>query len=520
MDLRTLSKTDQPQGQPGVTPAGAAGRVPGPRRRWVTRVALPVAIVLITLALIGYAARDLILPARSVEVVRVTALSGSPAESGTAGDSVVGPASVVAQAPGWVEPDPYPIYVSALADGVVREVLVLEGEAVTKGQSLVHLVEDDALLSLESARAELDRRRAALVAAETDFNEPVALRRADAVSKARVAEARAALSRLDAEVAKEEARLAELTAAYERLKAMTERSVSALQVDAAKYQAQSQQAVVTATRQRRPELEAQVEGAEADHAAAKRDLELKVQLRQQLDDATAAVKAAQVRVDEAELRLKRMTIKSPVDGVVMARLVSPGTKLMLASDQPHSAHPIHLYDPSKLQVRVDVPLADAAAVGVGQRAKIIVDVLPDVEFDGVVTRLVHLADIAKNTVQFKVAIQSPSALLKPDMLARVKFLSTGSTNSGAGGEPIAAGTSAVAIRRSAVAQGDEPAVWWVSPVDSRIERRAIKLGRELGDNRVVVRDGLNPGDVIINQPAADLQDGQRVRYGKTNAAAD
>ena len=166
---------------------------------------------------------------------------------------------------------------------------------------------------------------------------------------------------------------------------------------------------------------------------------------------------------------------------------------------------------------MDVPLVDAAAVGVGQRAKIIVDVLPDVEFDGVVTRVVHQADIAKNTVQFKVAIQSPSALLKPDMLARVKFLSTGSTKSGGAGQAIATGTAAVAIQRSALAEGDEPAVWWVSPVDSRIERRPIELGRELADNRVVVRDGLNPGDVIINQPAADLQDGQRVRYRNADA---
>ena len=34
---------------------------------------------------------------------------------------------VVVQAPGWVEPEPFGVYASALADGVVKKVYVLEG---------------------------------------------------------------------------------------------------------------------------------------------------------------------------------------------------------------------------------------------------------------------------------------------------------------------------------------------------------------------------------------------------------
>lgn len=518
MDLQTLSRTTK-SSTDAATSDGAAQRVPKPRRRWVTRVLLPVAVVLSVLMLIAYASRDLILPARQVEVVRVVAIAGSTSKPG---DTDVNtkrdvPTSVVAQAPGWVEPDPYPTYVTALANGVVQHILVLEGESVKAGQTVVQLVKDDAELSLAKTRAELDQRRATLAAAEADFKEPVALVRAEAVAKAGVAEAKANLMRLDAEIAKENARLDELSAAYDRLKAMNERSVSALQVEGAKYQVKSQEAVVKATRQRKPELLALLESAEASHVAAKRDLELKTTLQKAMDESKAALNAAKVRVNEAELRLQRMTIKSPVDGVVMARLVSPGAKLMLGSDQPHSAHAIHLYDPAKLQVRVDVPLADAAAVGVGQRAKIVVDVLPNIEFDGVVTRIVHQADIAKNTVQFKVAIDKPAPQLKPDMLARVKFLSSdrgGSTSL----EASSSGTTAVAIQRNALIQGQQPAVWWVSPENSRIERRPIKLGAAFSDDSVMVSSGLNPGDVIINNPQADLEAGQRVRYDVAQSA--
>lgn len=517
MDLQTLSRAAGARTSPSVQPGAAADRVPRPHRRWLTRAAMPAGIVLAVLGLLAYAAGDWLIPAPRVAVVRATALPAQAnAGAATASDPAAQPATVVAQAPGWVEPDPYPIYVSALADGVVERIEVLEGETVEAGQALVQLVDDDARLALASVRAELQRREAALTAATTDLEEPVALRRAAAVGEARLAEAEAALARLEAEIAKEQARLEELAATYERLAGLTQRSVSALQVEAAKYQVASQEAVVQATRQRRPQLEAVVEAAKAELVAAKRDLELKTQLRRARDEAAAAVDAARTAVAEAELRLERMTIEAPRAGVVMQRLVAPGDKVMLGADGRHTAHAVHLYDPESLQVRVDVPLADAAAVGVGQRARVIVDVLPDTEFEGVVTRVVHQADIAKNTVQFKVAIENPSPLLKPDMLARVKFFGGGSdaspTPRSDGATAGRGGQSVVIARRAVVDRGDGDAfVWWVSPTDNRLQRRAVDVGAVREEGTVVIRSGLNPGDVLVARPGPDLAAGQRVR---------
>ena len=71
----------------------------------------------------------------------------------------------------------------------------------------------------------------------------------------------------------------------------------------------------------------------------------------------------------------------------MARLVEPGSKVMLNMDHPRSAQVVRLYDPNRLQVRVDIPLVDAAKVGVGKPAEVIVEVLPDKADDGMkVTR--------------------------------------------------------------------------------------------------------------------------------------
>ena len=511
MDLQKL--TNQGQQRPGdgaSTPA-----VPPPKRRWLTRIVLPIAILLATLALILYAARDVIQPATQVRTTRAVAVATG--NTGATSQTVSNRAStVVAQAPGWVEPDPYPIYATGLANGIVESVHVLEGDAVEAGQLLVQLVAEDAELALSQTRAELARAQARLTAAQIDLDEPIALRRAAAIAKAQVDAKQAALTRLDAEVASEKARLDELTAAYDRLARLDGRAVSDLKVEEAKYRAQSQRAVLEAIRQRQPELQAQLETAEAEHAAAKRNLELQTQLKRARDEAVAAKDAAETAVQEAELRLKRMTIHSPIGGVVMARLVGPGSKVMLDMDAPHSAHTIHLYNPKQLQVRVDVPLADAAKVGLGQRADIIVDVLPDVVFEGSVTRLVHQADIAKNTVQFKVAVTAPSPLLKPDMLARVKFYSGESGPSISHTSSDAGSGSPVAVRASAVVeQGDQPYVWWVSPISQRIEKRTIAVGDPRGDGSVTITSGLNPGDLVVDEPASDLQENQRVRPTNT-----
>lgn len=511
MDIRGLSSKT-----PGEVATGGAPRpsIPKPRRRWVLRVGLPAIIALATLAMLGYAARDLLLPAAPIEVVRAVAVPDDVAASSA--DPAGRPAAsgrTVAQAPGWVEPDPYPTFASALADGVVREVLVLEGDRVEAGQPLAHLVREDAELALREVQAELARRTAQHEAAKTDLANPVALERGVAVGRAMLAEAKAKLTRLDAEVAAEQARLKELEANYQRLSALGSDSASRLQVEQADYQAQSQRAVVEATRQQRPALEASVQRYEAELHAAERDLALKVQLKRAVDESAAAVADMQARLEQAELRLARMTVYAPVAGIVMNRLVSPGDKVMLGGDDMHSAHAIHLYDPKSLQVRVDVPLGDAAKVGVGQRATIVVDVLPDTEFTGTVTRFVHQADIGKNTVQVKVEIDDPSPLLKPDMLARVKFHATGSGR-GDAGEQAGAGTagSTVAIKQSAVMRHDGMThVWLVSPEDQRLVHRKVTLGGERDDGWIDILEGLSPGDAVVASPTNELEEGMRVR---------
>ena len=46
--------------------------------------------------------------------------------------------------------------------------------------------------------------------------------------------------------------------------------------------------------------------------------------------------------------------------------------------------------------------------------------------------------------------------------------------------------------------------------ESRLRRQAVKLGAARGDGWIAVTDGLQPGDVLVDEPGPNLQEGQRV----------
>jgi len=128
--------------------------IPMPRT-WKTRVIVPGAILGGAAALFLIVGAESLRPAVEVSVAPVVAQQG---EAPTGATTV--------QASGWLEPAPFPVYVSALVAGVVEEVLVLEGQAVKPGQVVARLIDDRARIAVRDAEAELKRARGALLAAK------------------------------------------------------------------------------------------------------------------------------------------------------------------------------------------------------------------------------------------------------------------------------------------------------------------------------------------------------------------
>lgn len=494
MSLDDLSRTSSPSKE-----------IPSPPFRWGTRVLLPLALIIATLALLVGTAWYSVFPGVPVRVVPVMVKT----VEGSVGRSTV-------TASGWIEPDPYPTYVTALTDGIVDDVIVLEGSTVKKGSVVARLVEDDARLALDRASADLAIAEAERGAATADLEasrevlaELVDRQQATAIAEAKLQGTRASLAQLAAEVTAEEAKLAALVDEHERKKELvTSGVVAAGKVARLGLTVDAQRGALEMTRMRRPVLESQLVESTARLEGARRHESLLIEERHALaiaettlQRASATVDRARAREKEAQLRLRRMTVLSPIDGIVMRRLVSPGSRIVTGGET-HSGHIVHMYDPTKLQVRVDIPLADAAAIGVDQSAEVTVQVLPDHRFRGKVTRFVHEADIQKNTVEVKVALEDPAPVLKPEMLARIRFLADGGT--------VETRTRVLVPKRCLV---DESNVWVVTErvKDQGIATlRAVEPGPvEIDEWREVI-SGLQPGDWVIGTPPADLQPGDRV----------
>ena len=487
----------------------AADRIAAPPRRLWLRVGVPLVILVCTVGLLAMSAWESLRPRVPVEATPVAIREIEVVAS--AGRTVDGN---VIQAPGWVEAAPYSTYISALTEGIVAEILRLEGDRVEIGDPVAKLVPDDAQIGLDRAEAVLIQRRgvlaaaeAALEAASVERTELVTATRTVAVSKARRAKLEADLAAFPARIAEVTANRDELLDEYDRKRGLVEDgAVAEGPVQRLAIRLKALEAKVQALEQERQAVEAQVQAAKAEEEAAIRNRELLVHETLEFEQARAAVTIAKGELasavadrDAAILRLDRCLVTSPVAGIVIERLTAPGSTIQFANGV-HGAHILHVYDPESLQIRADIPLADAANVGVGQQAEIVVDLLPDRIFEGRVVRFVHRADIAKNTVEAKVEIVDPSPLLKPDMLARVRILPNSVSDTGA----TRVTTSRVFVPEDAVR--DDGLVWIVA--DRRgdaglAQPRDVVLGPGRHENWLEIEEGLSPGDVVIlGQPPA------------------
>jgi RND family efflux transporter MFP subunit len=451
------------------------------------KVLLPLLLVL---ALVGIFAGSLWNALSPVQEVSVLPVVERPAIKRRPDASADAPGSAVIQAAGWIEPDPFPTAAAALIDGTVSEVLVREGTAVKAGDVLARLVPDDARLALARAEAEF-------AAAEENWKSNIAAPRNLATTEAMFRETSATLAMIRAERDGEQALLAEADRVLARRSALrASGSVSETDLTAAVAEQAMREAKVRAMDAQLEALRASLDARRAEHRAAVIEAELRTEDRLRLE-------LARVALAEAKLTVARLEVRSPIDGVVMARLVEPGARLMIGGDNPAGAYVAQLYDPAHLQVRVDVPLAEAGRISVGQRADVVVEIFPDRVIAGTVLRVTNLANIEKNTLEMKVRLEAPAPGLKPEMLARVRFLKA--TSDG----PMPA--SSIFVPPGALKNGR---AWVVEKFDGEIGVAAPRIVQATGadaEGWLEIETGLQPGDLVVVSDPDQLVIGRRVR---------
>ena len=387
--------------------------------------------------------------------------------------------SLLFQASGWIEPDPFPVRVTSLYSGVVKEVHVLEGQQIKKGEVIATLIDEDARLVI----AEMNAKHSQSIAEE-------------AIIEADLELANAGLEAALSKVSKDEALLQENNDTVDRMSSLPKGAVS----EQAFYQAKLG-------------LKRQIAELSSSNSEVRQQRALIKKLRETLVAQTKKTEIFSVQKQKAELDLKRTKITSPINGIILRLLAKPGSRIMLDMDDKDAAAAAILYEEGKLQARIDVPLSEAAKINLGQMVEITSSILPEKVFRGRISRILGEADLQRNTLQVKVSLIDTHPRLRPEMLCRAKFFGM-STHNKEDSSQFKIFINKDLFKIGSEDSNSEKELWVISNNGKTCEKRRVSIGSTIRGQYISVAQGLLAGEAIILNPPEDLENGDRVEITK------
>ncbi len=157
-----------------------------------------------------------------------------------------------------------------------------------------------------------------------------------------------------------------------------------------------------------------------------------IESKQAQDDARLALEAAQATLKESEgawqvaqTYVDWCTIRSPINGVVLEKLVDPNelvTPQSFGGTRGPSTALIAVADTADLQVEIDMNEADLSKISLNQKCRVSPEAYLDKTYEGYVAEIAPEANRAKGTLQIKVQIANPDKFLTPELSAKVDFL--------------------------------------------------------------------------------------------------
>jgi len=281
------------------------------------------------------------------------------------------------------------ILVSPKVSGMIVKLFVIEGARVEKGDILAELEKNDYEADWKRAKASLSlasaRRDLMLAGSRKEERDQVA---------AEVAEAERQLEQLKSEHLRNEA-----------LRAKDRTLVSDSNYEEQKSLYETALFRVTRLRSRQEQI---LNGNRKEEIAA----------------VEAEVQQAEADVEKAAWKLSNCTIRAPISGTVLKKNAEEGN--IVNTIAPNGSFSLcDLADLSDLEVDLSIQERDISKVYPRQKCRIRSEAYPDRQYEGVVDRLLPIADRAKGAVPVRVKVKVPKneegVYLKPDMSAIVTF---------------------------------------------------------------------------------------------------
>jgi RND family efflux transporter MFP subunit len=218
--------------------------------------------------------------------------------------------------------------------------------------------------------------------------------------------------------------------------------------------------------------------------------------RSEQDDADRDLAAAEAELGVAKAALSAVDaqsgqtlIRAPFDGMVTERLHNPGDTVRADESDPI----LRLIDPKQVQVTATLPVADTMRFVVGATARTIAEGQTKPDLLRVATR--PAPESGAKTVDVTLAFDTPTELT-PGTQVGIEIDAEQRSN-----VPL---VPAVAVIKD---NPEQPIV--VVAVGGVVQRRPVTIGLVDGEN-IEILSGLKPGELIITQGHSTLRDGTPV----------
>lgn len=220
-----------------------------------------------------------------------------------------------------------------------------------------------------------------------------------------------------------------------------------------------------------------------------------------LKSSVERLKQAEAQLEQAEDRLRKTRINSPISGVVTSLDIKVGETAIASSTNIPGSSLMTIANPSSIYTEVLVDEADVATIALGQKAEIVAIAYSNTPMQGVVSFIANTAKVEQGrqglsfTVKIKITDANDVAL-RPGMSCRAEIFSGG--NDAVPAVPI----QAILIDEDRT-QGKREHHAFINNNGT-----AVKVAVQVGisdDEYQEILEGLNVGDKVITGPDSILR---------------
>ncbi len=225
----------------------------------------------------------------------------------------------------------------------------------------------------------------------------------------------------------------------------------------------------------------------------------------QTQSGNAQIRQATAELSSARLDLNRTVIIAPASGVIIDKLVEPGTTVAASFQTPNLFE--IAADTTKMQVEASVDEADIGQIVEGQNVTFTVDSYPDDVFRAKVRQVRKAPVETQNVVSYLVIIDVDNldGKLLPGMTANVEIITGAKKNA------LRVPTNALRFRPKAADRGppmeDQPAkpgkkeaprqTLYLAGTDAyKPVRKQVRIGLQ-GDEYTEILSGIKAGDMVL-----------------------